>query len=52
MVMGGSSCPEGRGFDSQHCILDGHFHINFCKNCNDICLKRPKINEKEAGDGL
>ena len=20
-----------------------------CKNCNDVCLKRPKINEKEAG---
>jgi len=22
-----------------------------CKNCNDVCLKRPKINEKEAGVG-
>ena len=25
-------------------------HINCCKNCN-VCLKRPKINEKEAGVG-
>ena len=22
-----------------------------CKNCDDVCLKRPKINEKEAGVG-
>ena len=22
-----------------------------CKNCNDVCLKRPKINKKEAGVG-
>ena len=28
----------------------GHFFtLICCKNCNDICLKRPKINEKEAG---
>ena len=26
--MGGESCSEGCGFESQHCILDGHFsHI-------------------------
>ena len=23
--MGGDSCSDGRGFDSQYCILDGHF---------------------------
>ena len=28
MVMGRDSRSEGRGFKSQHCILDGHFsHI-------------------------
>ena len=28
VVMGGDSSPEGRGFESQHHILDGHFsHI-------------------------
>ena len=28
MVMGGDSCSEGRGFESQHHILDGYFsHI-------------------------
>ena len=25
VVMGGDSCSEGRGFESQHHILDGHF---------------------------
>ena len=25
VVMGGDSCSEGRGFESQHRILDGHF---------------------------
>ena len=25
VVMGRDSCSEGRGFDSQHRILDGHF---------------------------
>ena len=37
--MGGSPCPEvlgrdslseGRGFESRHCILDGHFFTNNC----------------------
>ena len=33
-------------------ILDGHFFaLICCKNCIDVCLKRLKINEKEAGDG-
>ena len=33
-------------------ILDGHFFaLICCKNCIDVCLKRLKINEKEAGVG-
>ena len=44
VVMGGDSCSEGRGFKSRHYILDGHC----CKNCNDVCLKKPKINEKRG----
>ena len=29
-----------------------HFYtLICCKNCNNVCLKRPKINEKEAGVG-
>ena len=24
MVIGGDSCPKGRGFTSRHCILYGH----------------------------
>ena len=51
MVMGRDSRSEGHGFESQHCILDGHFFTYICcKNCN-VCLKRPKINKKEARVG-
>ena len=25
MVVGGDSCSESRGFESQHCMPDGHF---------------------------
>ena len=47
--MVGDSRSKGRGFKSWHCILDGHFsHIFVAKICN-VCLKRPKINEKGAG---
>ena len=46
MVMGGGSCSDGHGFESHHCILVGHFFTYTCKNCNDICLMRPKINDK------
>ena len=32
VVMGGVSCSEGRGFESHHSILDGHFsHLFFVK---------------------
>ena len=51
MVMGDNSCLKGRGFESQHHILDGYFFtLIFCKNCI-FSLKLPKINEKEAGVG-
>ena len=52
MVMGGDSRSEGRGFESQRCILDGHFFTLIC--CKIVLMfvcKRPKINEKEARDG-
>ena len=51
MIMGRDSRSEGRGFESGHCLLDGHFFTFICcKNCN-VCLKKTKINEKVAGDG-
>ena len=51
MVMGDNSCLRVHGFESQHGILDGHFFaLLCCINCI-VCLKRPKINEKEAGVG-
>ena len=49
MVMGRGSHSEGHGFKSWHHILDGHFFAYTCKNCIDVCLEGPKINEKEAG---
>ena len=52
VVMGRDSRSEGRGFESRHRILDGHFSTYICcKNYKNVCLKRPKINEKEAGYG-
>ena len=49
VVMGGDSCSEGCGFKSWHHILDGHFYTYICcKNCNDVFLKRPKINNKRG----
>ena len=52
MVMRRDSRSEGHGFKYQDHILDGHFFTYICcKNCNDVCLKRPKINKKEAGVG-
>ena len=51
MVMGDDSCSNGRVFESHRHILDGHFFaLICCKNCI-VCLKRPKINEKEAQVG-
>ena len=49
--MGRDSRSKGCGLESRYCILVGHFFTNICcKNCNG-CLKRPKINVKEAGIG-
>ena len=45
------SCSECCCFESQHRILDEHFFILIC--CKILLMfawKRPKINEKEAGD--
>ena len=41
VVMGGDSCSEDYGFESQHRILDGHLFI-----VKIVCLL-----EKQAGDG-
>ena len=49
MVTDEGSCLTG--FESRRRILDGHFFtLICCKNCI-VCLKRPKINEKESGVG-
>ena len=47
VVMGRDLRSRGRGFNSRHPILDGHFFTYICwKNCNDVCLK---INESGLG---
>ena len=41
---------RGHGFKSRLHILDGYFFtLICCKNCIDVCSKRPKINEKRPG---
>ena len=62
MAMGRDSCSKGTGFESWHHILDlfqkgalvqwlcEETHI-FCKNGNDVFLKRQKKMIKEAGVG-
>ena len=52
MVLGGDSCAEGCGFESQlHILVDMKFFtLIYCKNCI-VCLKRLKISKKEAGVG-
>ena len=48
MVMVENSRSEGCGFESNTIYW---MDINLLYNCIDVCLKGPKINEKEAGDG-
>ena len=48
MVMGGDSHSKGRGFESRHRILDGHFFTYICcKNCI-VCLKKTE-NKRKRG---
>ena len=49
MVMGDVSRSRGHGFKSKCCILEGHFFTLICCKNFIVCLKRLKINEKEAG---
>ena len=38
-------------FESQHCILHGHFFTYLFVVKFVMCVKKTKINEKEAGVG-
>ena len=42
---------EGCGFESRHHLLDGHFFTYMLKNCKDLCLQRPTVNDKKAEVG-
>ena len=48
MVIGGDTCFEGRGFESRHCILYGHFSHLFVVQLYYL-LQKTKINEKRLG---
>ena len=49
--MGWELQNEGCGFESLHCILDGHFsHWFVAKIVLMFAWERPKINEKEASE--
>ena len=50
MVMGGDSRSKGCGFESQRWMDMTFFTLICCNNCI-VCLKSPKINEKEARVG-
>ena len=43
VVMGGDSCFEVCGFESQHRILGGHFFTYIYSKNYSVCLKRRKI---------
>ena len=52
MVMGGDSVPKvvGSNPSARYWMDMTFFTLICCRKCI-VCLKRPKINEKEAGVG-
>ena len=50
VVMRVNSCYKGREFESPHRIPTGwtFFQLSFCCKVCNVCLKKTKINEKEA----
>ena len=49
VVKGGDSCSKGRGFESWHRILEGHFFTYIC--CKNVMLFEKNENKtiKEGG---
>ena len=51
VVMGGDSHSKGRGFESRHHILDGHFFTYIC--CKNLkCLSEKTENKQKKRQGL
>ena len=48
--MGGDSCSDGGGFESQHHTLVGHFLTYICCKIVMFVKKTKNLSEKEAGD--
>ena len=51
MVMGGDSRYKGRGFESRHHLLDGHFFTLICCKKN-YCLFEKTENKQKRGWGF
>ena len=47
VVMGGDSWSKGRGFKSQHCMLDGHFSHLFVAGI--VMFVRKEGNKRKRG---
>ena len=47
----GKNVPKVMGSNPGTTYWMDFFTYICCKNCDDVCLKRLKINEKEAGAG-
>ena len=56
MVMGGTPCIEGHGFESQHRILDGHFsQIHYIKSENvekNLAVEKMPVIREELGSSF
>ena len=51
VIIGGDSCSEGRGYESQRCILKGHSIFSHIFVEGIVMFEKTKVNEKESGDG-
>ena len=51
VVKGGGLCLKGCGFESRRHRLEGHFFALICCKKIIVCLKRPKMNQKDARVG-
>ena len=51
MVMGDGSCSRGCEFESRHQLQWMDIFSQKFVGLGIVCLKGPKINEKEAGNG-
>ena len=49
LVMGGDSCSEGQGFETQHRTLDEYFFTYNCSKDCKVCLKKTEKTIRGRG---